>query len=217
MRFTIVVLCVFLCQYASADIYDVAKSVCRIEASYVDQSEEAGVGIKVSTGFVYKHVENKTHIMCAGHSLDKKDIINIAVEFFYPEETAPFKAEIVRFKHNEKKDYGIIEIDKVDRPALQLGSHKNHKSILTYGCPNGEYPTMFLGTIRSSNKNRFRIYPSVKGGRSGSPVCDIKATIVIGMVIWKNGTCITSDEILDYISEDVKEEQMPEEDLDVPI
>ena len=61
-------------------------------------------------------------------------------------------------------------------------------TIFSVGCPNLNWPSMFMGNCILDFEDMFVFGPEVIAGRSGSPMLDRQGRVV-GMIIWQGQKC----------------------------
>jgi hypothetical protein len=155
--------------------------------------------------------KNKAYLIGAGHAFRSPATKSIWVRFFYPTkgDTIAAKLEGLRFTGADNNDMALLSIplDKLPvgmeplklepvEPKIDLGA-------MTYGCQNGEWPSMMFGYVKEVNPTGFTLNFHVQPGRSGSVVTDEKGKI-LGMVlrrrtIDKAGDCTSARQITEWL------------------
>ncbi len=73
---------------------------------------------------------------------------------------------------------------------LSLAVPAQGQQIVTVGCPAADWPSLWHGTVRQVRWPHFSFFPGRAGsrdmmsGRSGSAICDVWGTKVIGLLTW---------------------------------
>ena len=200
MRSIIFAIVVLTTSSVLADIADVFHNVVRINCP-------DGVG----TGSVFEETETTFHVLTAAHVIQKAKEPGVFYEDchlnFYgsgkQSDLIPGKvrwANLIDDKKNVAvcRDVALIEVQKKDfgsfpHPAVIPLAKRNVKlkaeeTILSTGCPSGNWPSCFLGHVVdvTSFDNMVLLRPNIIPGRSGSPVTDSKGKAVHGVIVWYN-------------------------------
>tara|TARA_Y100001938_G_scaffold140883_1_gene209762 strand:+ start:7393 stop:8016 length:624 start_codon:yes stop_codon:yes gene_type:complete len=198
-KFLAILLLLLIPTTLKADLEDVGNATCKVYSN-------DGTG----SGVVF--LENKTHyfVLTAAHVVYSSDgslDANIELEFFID----GFKSK----KINSVVDYALLlggstvdiavlkfkkeELGKYPKPNVIPidGSFdtKTNDIVLTYGCPQGRWPSGQKGHVVYYHPNRLIVTPNPIGGRSGSGVFDKNGEKIIGIIIWKDGTSVPAAKI----------------------
>lgn len=189
---------------ASAAYQDLLRSVVQIRTSQESiKTNEAGVeskstSYKIGTGFFYKVDKDKevVYIMTAGHVIGHRKQ-TIEVRTFWQDSSRWIGAKahkVVYDKNVVGMDGAIltIPIDKFPSYSKTIKWKKKrepvkiNKVLITYGYPGGQWPSLIVAKIFSVRDDGLLIRPAGKPGRSGSPIMDEKANIVLGILVRSN-------------------------------
>ncbi len=207
---------------ACADIKNAMQAVCRVTVTY-KQPSKSDSKVKVTkytigSGVIYREDEKNFWILTAGHVVSKKDIEKIEVAFFTKGfRTTRFKVKRiwVNYTSQAPNDLAVLALEKASlsrwhMPKLvpvapRTRQLKKFQTILTTGCPQGGWPTTFMGHIKNVSDTTFDLVPCPHKGRSGSAVFDEDGKEIIGIVIWwrdrngsKFGTAVSIEGIYRY-------------------
>jgi len=180
-----------LASQAKADIIDVMRATCRIYVHPTETEEKGGLG----TGVVFKETKNEILILTAGHVVYKRD--KIEVEFFTNgrvSHSMKAKSVWINFTDGTTDDLAVLSVKKtlfkrypLPKPIPLASKNRKFKlleQIISSGCPDGSWPTVWLGHIYRIEWDSIYFWPTPIGGRSGSGVFDIKGKEIIGILIW---------------------------------
>jgi len=183
-----------------ASLEDVGKATCKVYA-------EEGTG----TGVVFLENEDYYYVLTAAHvvysrdgSLD--DILE--VEFFvngFQSRKISATTDLAFFFPATTTDIAVLKIAKTDlgqypKPSvIPLAESdediRRNDIILTYGCPQGLWPSGQVGHINFYRSNGMIVEPYPTVGRSGSGVFDEEGQKILGIVIWKTGMTVPAKKI----------------------
>ena len=181
-----------------ASMEDALNATCKI-------TTELGSG----SGVVYGENDDYFYIGTAAHViLDNMKALNPEATFFNSGfRSHRIKSEIVFWEYRVKTatDFAIIRIKKEDfkdypHPKPVPFAEKDYNInvsdvIVSYGCPKGSWPTGWKGHVTRTSQEVLQVKPFPLQGRSGSAVFNEDATKILGIIIWRNGVCVSNTNI----------------------
>ncbi len=195
-------LCLLIGQ-SHASIRDVLNATCRIVVKHSDDTWHRG------SGTIYKIDKESVYIITAGHLINHSALSS--VNFYVDGEPYPrmiavtyqciYKADSPKrffsFLESGNRDFAIIKMPKsqfsyfkksIPKPiplANDILTLADNGTIISAGCPNGDWPTAFIGHIESAKTNGLYFQPKPHQGRSGSGIFDISGEVIVGIVLWR--------------------------------
>jgi len=185
---------------AKADLEDISKATCKV---YSDE----GTG----TGIVFLENEGYYYILTAAHVVFGNDGLadnQLEVEFFvngFQSRKMIARTDITFYFPATTTDVAVLKMAKMElgqypKPSVIPLAKSNEKIssndvILTYGCPQGRWPSGQVGHVTSYRSDGMTIKPYPMAGRSGSGVFDESGQKILGIIIWKNGMSVTAKKI----------------------
>jgi hypothetical protein len=191
---------------AKASLEDVGKATCKV---YSDE----GTG----TGIVFLENEDYYYILTAAHVVFANDghIDNeLEVEFFvngFQSRKMVARTDMAFYLPATTTDVAVLKMSKVElgqypKPSVIPLARSNEKIstndvVLTYGCPQGRWPSGQVGHVTFYRSDGMTIKPYPMSGRSGSGVFDESGQKILGIIIWKNGMSVTAKKIRMLLTE----------------
>jgi S1-C subfamily serine protease len=194
MRYILLFLILFPTIASADDIEKTMSSVAKIETT-------TGVG----TGVVIDENEDNFYVLTAAHVLGEAEDCEM---YFYvngEQSAEKFPGKVVWKDHQETpatakfdkvKDLAYVKVAKIDltgtpyptvKKLAKRGSGLKPKDkLFSVGCPNGNWPSGFMGHAIKTDSNVLWFKPNIIPGRSGSPIFDKNGEVVVGIVIWYN-------------------------------
>tara|TARA_R110000824_G_scaffold6161_1_gene28275 strand:- start:5147 stop:5779 length:633 start_codon:yes stop_codon:yes gene_type:complete len=185
---------------AKADLEDVSKATCKV---YSDEGTGSGV--------VFLENEDYYYILTAAHVIVGNDGIvdnQLEVEFFvngFQSRKMIARTDVSFYFPATTTDVAVLKMAKVElgqypKPSVIPLANSSEKIssndvVLTYGCPQGRWPSGQVGHVTSYRADGMTIKPYPTSGRSGSGVFDESGQKILGIVIWKNGMAVTAKKI----------------------
>tara|TARA_Y100000004_G_scaffold124830_1_gene140412 strand:- start:1309 stop:1956 length:648 start_codon:yes stop_codon:yes gene_type:complete len=180
---------------SSAGMEEVGDATCRIST-----------GVSSGTGIIFKEDEDELFILTAAHVLldDKGSAqLNLSVKLYNSGKISHAIPAYNVFAHYMPKttlDIAVIKIRKADllsypKPDVIPLAEKDYEIkegdiILSFGCPQGFWPSGWKGNVVIAEQGRTVVRPYAIPGRSGSGIFDKEGTKVIGIIIWRSGTAV---------------------------
>jgi len=184
MRFVVAFFLLLPTSVFAADCEEIYQATCRINGN--------------ATGVVFAQDKTDLWIITAGHAMvDRKEKLEkeFYVHFFINGKQSPkFKAEPLWHTHHKKttRDLGFIKVKKdqfglypLPKPvplAPEGTKVKKGQSILSCGCPHGNWPSKWKGNVLKVFPDKFQFHPTPIPGRSGSGIFTEDG--IVGIIIW---------------------------------
>ena len=191
---------------AKADLEDVSKATCKV---YSDEGTGSGV--------VFLENEDYYYILTAAHVVFGNDGLidyQLEVEFFvngFQSRKMVAITDMAFYLPATTTDVAVLKMAKTElgqypKPSVVPLANSNEKVssndvVLTYGCPQGRWPSGQVGHVTSYRPDGMTIKPYPIAGRSGSGVFDESGQRILGIVIWKNGMSVTAEKIRMLLTE----------------
>lgn len=217
MKYLVAALMIFSVNAADASIKNAMSSTCRINVVYTEHEEieqpDGDIITKktdkqaVASGVVYNEYEGRFWIITAGHVLKKDNIKKISAEFFFNgKATKPIvgRQDWVAYKKDTNMDLAIFSIpaDGLDIKPIPFADRdavlKKDQTVFSCGCPEGGWPTAWMGHVVENYVYTFKFRPKPHAGRSGSGIFTEDGKSLLGIIIWQDGTAVSIKGVYHY-------------------
>ena len=188
-----------------ASLEDALNATCKV-------STKQGAG----SGVVYAQDDKHFYIGTAAHViLNNKNEALASETTFYNNgfRSHKIKSEIMFWAYKEKTvtDFAIIRVKKEDfrnypHPKPVPFAKKDYNIdrldvVISYGCARGGWPTGWKGHVTETSPEGIKVKPFPIQGRSGSAVFNEDASRVLGIIVWRNGYCISNRRVAELWEE----------------
>lgn len=173
-----------VCASALAAWRDVYEATVRVE---VPGAAGSGIVFWVDDRFVW--VLTNAHVV--GRSRTAR-----VIPFQDGRQLRPASGTVTLRRMDGYTDAAVLRIPRQGWPGrlsfvpLSLAMPAQGQQIVTVGCPAADWPSLWHGTIKRVYWPHFSFFPGRAGardmmsGRSGSAICDVWGTKVIGLLTW---------------------------------
>src|SRR5690606_20146679 len=166
------------------------------------------------TGVIFKKDGKNIYVLTAGHVVEDEG--TYYVQFFgqtYP--SRPMAVEVLNkiYQENTIDDLAVLKLDLKNwdekylvPPTIEIKENPGIKTVYTYGCPQGGWPTGYKGYLVDAPLNDIGatyFYPTPHKGRSGSGLFfeQNRRTYLQGTVILTNGAAVPTWKIREKLKE----------------
>ena len=174
----------WLFSVAHAAWRDVYESTVRVE-----RPGAAGSGVVF-------HVDRKfIWILTNAHVVGRSGTVQV-VPFQDGKQLRPTPGVVTLRRLDADTDAAVVRVGRHNWPGrlsfvpLSLAMPAQGQQIITVGCPAADWPSLWHGTVRQVRWPHFSFFPGRAGsrdmmsGRSGSAICDVWGTQVVGLLTW---------------------------------
>jgi hypothetical protein len=174
------------------------------------------------SGIIFNEDKEKLYILTAGHVTNNS--LKVWIYLFNNAVPRVAEATLQSQAFDDKipwKDVAIVAVEKkklgtnLPKPiplAKKDTEIKLNQKIISCGCPGGSWPNAWLGKITGKSQTVIYFLPACAKGRSGSAICDVDGTHIIGLVVRSNPPFYSIGVPIHKIYKCMEEQKKPEKE-----